>query len=148
MNYAEMRKYDVTNAPNIRATLFVSGCTHNCEGCFNKEQQDFNYGKRWTQETEDIFIEYVKNPLVKGVNILGGEPLQQDKQLLKLLKRIKEETNKNIWLWTGYTYENIKYREELKYIDTLVDGKFEIDKRDIKLKYRGSKNQRIINLKG
>ena len=109
MNYAKIRKLDVTNGPGIRTTLFVSGCTHNCEGCFNKEQQDFNYGNKFTKETEDEFIQLTKNKQIKGVNILGGEPMQQimDDTLLNLLKRIKLETDKPIWLWSGYTFEEI-----------------------------------------
>ena len=139
MRYAKIRKLDVTNGPGIRTTLFVSGCTHNCEGCFNKEQQDFNYGNEFTKETENEFIEYTKSRQIKGVNILGGEPMQQtkDDSLLNLLKRIKIETNKPIWLWSGYKFE----------VDVLIDGKFEIEKRDLMLKYRGSENQRVIDVK-
>ena len=153
MNYAKIRKLDVTNGPGIRTTLFVSGCTHNCEGCFNKEQQDFNYGNKFTKETEDEFIQLTKNKQIKGVNILGGEPMQQimDDTLLNLLKRIKLETDKPIWLWSGYTFEEIvnnpKRLEILREVDVLIDGKFQSDKRDIMLKYRGSSNQRVIDVK-
>ena len=153
MKYAKIRKLDVTNGPGVRTTIFVSGCTHNCEGCFNKEQQDFNYGNDFTKETEDEFIELTKSRQIKGVNILGGEPMQQvmDDTLLKLLKRIKLETNKPIWLWSGYTFEEIinnsKRAEMLREVDVLIDGKFEADKRDIMLKYRGSSNQRVIDVK-
>lgn len=153
MNYAKIRKLDVTNGPGIRTTLFVSGCTHNCEGCFNKEQQDFNYGNKFTKETEDDFIQLTKNKQIKGVNILGGEPMQQimDDTLLNLLKRIKLETDKPIWLWSGYTFEEIvnnpKRLEILREVDVLIDGKFQADKRDIMLKYRGSSNQRVIDVK-
>ena len=153
MNYAKIRKLDVTNGPGIRTTLFVSGCTHNCEGCFNKEQQDFNYGNKFTKETEDEFIQLTKNKQIKGVNILGGEPMQQimDDTLLNLLKRIKLETDKPIWLWSGYTFEEIvnnpKRLEILRDVDVLIDGKFQADKRDIMLKYRGSSNQRVIDVK-
>ena len=153
MNYAKIRKLDVTNGPGIRTTLFVSGCTHNCEGCFNKEQQDFNYGNKFTKETEDEFIQLTKNKQIKGVNILGGEPMQQimDDTLLNLLKRIKLETDKTIWLWSGYTFEEIvnnpKRLEILREVDVLIDGKFQADKRDIMLKYRGSSNQRVIDVK-
>ena len=153
MKYASIRKLDVTNGPGIRTTLFVSGCTHNCEGCFNKEQQDFNYGEEFTKEVEDNFIEYTKSRQIKGVNILGGEPMQQikDDTLLKLLRRIKEETNKPIWLWSGYTFEEIinnpKRLELLKEVDVLIDGKFQKENRDIMLKYRGSNNQRVIDVK-
>ena len=142
----------LSNGPNIRTTLFVSGCTNNCEGCFNKDLQDFNYGNKWTREVENEFIEYVKDTNVKGVNILGGEPMDQihDNDLLNLLKRIKDETKKNIWLWSGYLYENIindkKKFDILSLVDIIVDGKFEIDKRDISLKYRGSSNQRVIDV--
>ena len=153
MNYAKIRKFDVSNGPNIRTTLFVSGCTNRCEGCFNKELQDFNYGSKWDEKIEEEFLSYVRNENVKGVNILGGEPLDQikDNDLLNLLIRIKKETNKEIWLWTGYTIEEVmkdKRRLELiKNVDVVIDGRFELDKRDISLKYRGSSNQRIINVK-
>ena len=153
MKYAKIRKYDISNAPGICTTLFVSGCTHNCDECFNKEQQDFNYGNEFTKEIEDEFIEYVKSKQVKGVNILGGEPMQQlmDDTLLKLLKRIKLEVNKPIWLWSGYTFEEIvnnpKRAEILREVDVLIDGKFEADKRDLMLKYKGSSNQRVIDVK-
>lgn len=152
MNYAKIRKFDVSNGPGVRATLFVSGCTNNCAGCFNKDLQDFNYGNKWTKEVEDEFINQIKNPNVVGVNILGGEPMDQikDKCLPNLLKRIKEETNKSIWLWSGYIYEDIincsKKSEILSYVDVLVDGRFELDKRNISLKYRGSWNQRVIDI--
>lgn len=152
MNYSKIRKFDVSNGPGIRTTLFVSGCTNNCDGCFNKDLQDFNYGDKWTKETEEEFIGYVKNPNIKGVNILGGEPMDQiqDKDLINLLKRIKEETKKSIWLWSGYLYEDIIKNEErlaiLSFVDVLIDGRFEIDKRNISLKYRGSSNQRIIDV--
>ncbi|WP_291708384.1 4Fe-4S single cluster domain-containing protein, partial [Clostridium sp.] len=109
MNYGKIRKFDVSNGPGVRATLFVSGCTNNCEGCFNKDLQDFSYGEKWTKDIEDDFIKQVMNPNIVGVNILGGEPMDQirDKDLSNLLKRIKLETNKSIWLWSGYLYENI-----------------------------------------
>lgn len=153
MNYAKIRKFDVANGPDIRTTLFVTGCTNNCEGCFNKELQDFNSGNPWTKETEDEFLSYVKNPNIRGVNILGGEPMEQtkDNSLVELLKRIKEETGKSIWLWSGFLYENILQDEKkmkiLENVDVLIDGKFELDKRDIMLKYRGSSNQRVIDVK-
>jgi anaerobic ribonucleoside-triphosphate reductase activating protein len=152
MNYAKIRKFDVSNGPGVRTTLFVSGCTNNCEGCFNKDLQNFNYGDKWTKEIEDKFIEYVKNTNVNGVNILGGEPMDQikDKDLYNLLKRIKDETKKSIWLWSGYLYEDILKNEDrmamLSFVDVLVDGRFEINKRNISLKYRGSSNQRVIDI--
>ncbi|WP_300530364.1 anaerobic ribonucleoside-triphosphate reductase activating protein [Peptacetobacter sp.] len=153
MRYEKIRKFDVSNAPGVRSTLFVTGCTHDCKGCFNKELQDFGAGNVWTQEDEDNFVSYVKNDNVVGVNILGGEPMQQvmDDCLPNLLKRVKEETGKSIWLWSGYLLEQIledeKRRKILEYVDVLVDGRFDIDKRNINLKYRGSENQRVIDVK-
>ena len=152
MRYAKIRKFDVANGPDIRTTLFVTGCTNNCEGCFNRDLQDFNSGELWTKEIEDEFLSYVKNPNIKGVNILGGEPMEQtmDDSLVNLLKRVKEETGKDIWLWSGYIYENIindeKKRRILEQVDVLIDGRFQLENRDIKLKYRGSSNQRVIDV--
>ena len=153
MKYAQIRKFDVTNGPGIRTTLFVSGCTHNCEGCFNKEQQSFTYGNEWTQEVEDSFIEAAKNPQIVGISILGGEPMQQlkDVSMLSLLNRLKAEVQKPIWMWTGYTFEellkNSDQKRLLSYVDILIDGRFDITKRDLMLKYRGSSNQRVIDVK-
>lgn len=152
MNYAQIRHYDVANGPGVRASIFVSGCTHNCKNCFNKEAQDFNYGNLYTKEVEDKFMKYVLDDNTKGVSILGGEPLMQtmDDSLLNLLKRIKKETNKEIWLWSGYTYEEAilseKRREILDYVDVLVDGRFEEENKSLLIKFRGSTNQRIIDL--
>ena len=153
MYYAQIRKYDTANGPGIRSSLFVSGCTHNCQGCFNREFMKFNYGKVWTKEVADEFIEMITDPQVKGVTILGGEPMDQiqDDDLLKLLKRIKEETRKDIWLYSGYTYEQImqhKLRKEMLFLcDVLVDGLFVEELKNLKLKFKGSSNQRIIDIK-
>lgn len=151
INYAEIKRYDVANSPYVGSTLFVSGCTNNCEGCFNTIAKDFNYGKEWTNQTEDIFIEYLKDEQVRNANILGGEPMQQDSDaILHLVKRIKSETNVDIWCWTGLLFEDlIKQKDKLeilKYIDVLIDGKFVLSKKDLKLKYRGSSNQRVIDV--
>lgn len=152
MNYAQIRKFDVTNGPGVRTTLFVSGCTHGCPGCFNKEQQDFNYGNRWTEKEEEAFIQYAKNPQIVGISILGGEPLQQfnDKALYSLLLRLRSEVRKPIWLWTGYTWEEImKQTTMLKIItlvDVLIDGRYVETERDLMIKYRGSRNQRVIDV--
>lgn len=151
MRYSEIRKFDVSNGPNVRTTLFVSGCTNNCEGCFNKDLQNFSYGSLWDKEVEDKFISYVRNQNVYGVNILGGEPMEQtmDSDLVNLLERIKKETNKTIWLWSGYTFEQImnddKKKQILSFVDVLIDGRFELENRNISLKYRGSENQRVID---
>lgn len=154
MNYAQIRKYDISNGPGIRATLFVSGCTHNCKGCFNKEYQDFSFGKKMTDLEANEFIAHVlTDDRVVGVNILGGEPLQQikDDVLANILWFIKGETDIPIWLWTGYKLEDVannsKIMDILENVDVLIDGRFEEDKKDLNLKYRGSSNQRVIDMK-
>lgn len=150
MYYAQMRKYDIANGLGIRATLFVSGCRHKCSGCFNEAYQDFEYGTLWDEEAEATFMSYVKDKNVNGVSILGGEPMQQDNHLQELLKRIKEETGKHIWIYSGNTYEQILQdthkKEILQYCDVLVDGPFIEALKDLKLKFRGSSNQRIIDV--
>ena len=151
MNYAAIKRFDVANGSGISTTLFVSGCRFHCEGCHNLEAQDFNYGNEFTKDIEDMFIDYANNSHVNHVSILGGEPFQQDYKILKhLFKRLKYEVNKPIWLWTGYTYEQLtvdKYKKQLlSYIDVLIDGRFIKELKDIKLKFRGSSNQRIINV--
>nr|WP_302599817.1 anaerobic ribonucleoside-triphosphate reductase activating protein [uncultured Cellulosilyticum sp.] len=152
MYYAQMRQYDIANGVGIRATLFVSGCTHKCPGCFNEAYQDFKVGNPWREEEEERFMTYVKNENVHGVTILGGEPMEQtmDDSLLHLLKRIKQETNHTIWIYSGYTFEQIiedsKKLALLEQCDVLVDGPFIESLKDICLKFRGSSNQRIINV--
>ncbi|MBP3929097.1 MAG: anaerobic ribonucleoside-triphosphate reductase activating protein [Peptostreptococcaceae bacterium] len=152
MNYADMRRYDASNWSGINSTLFVSGCTFNCKGCFNKVAQDFNYGKPYTKEVEDLFISYIKDKHVDGACLLGGEVFQQDLDIiLNLVKRIKTETGKPIYVWSGYLWENLIQDEKklkiLKYIDVLIDGQFEEDKKDLTLKHKGSTNQREVNVK-
>lgn len=152
MNYAQIRKMDISNGPGIRVSLFVSGCRFHCLGCFNKEAQDFNFGKQYTQETEDIIYNEVMKPHVQGLSILGGEPLHQNAeglaQLTKLCKRIYK--HKNIWLWTGYKFETAVKDDKLKQLislcDVVVDGQFDYNKKDYTLLYRGSSNQRIIDV--
>lgn len=151
INYAEIKRYDVANSPYVGSTLFVSGCTNNCNGCFNTIAKDFNYGNKWTSDKEDLFITYLQDKQVKNANILGGEPMQQDSNIiLHLAKRIKEETDVNIWCWTGLLFEDLITQNDkleiLKYVDVLIDGRFEIDKKDLNLKYRGSSNQRVIDV--
>lgn len=149
MNYAQIRAFDVANGLGVRTTLFVSGCTHDCEDCFNKDYQDFRYGNEWTQQTEDRLIDLLKNENIAGLSVLGGEPLQQSpRTMYNLFRRVKEETGKNIWLWTGYEYENIPkpFLPCLEYIDVLVDGKYEKSLKNLKLQFRGSSNQRVIDV--
>ena len=146
MKYAKVRKFDIANGPKVRTTLFVSGCTHNCPECFNKDQQSFQYGDLWTEEVEEQFLSYVKNPNVHGVSILGGEPMQQlmDDSLLKLLTRIKEETNKEIWLWSGYTYDEIISNPRRKEILEQVDGAQDTMKEEL---LAAIKIEGIVNVK-
>ena len=152
MYYAQIRKYDIANGPGIRSSLFVSGCTHKCKGCFNEDYKNFRYGKKWNTEACNEFIEMLNDKQVSGVTILGGEPMDQihDDDLLNLVKRIKNETRKNIWIYSGYTYEQIiqheKRKEILSFCDALVDGLFVLELKDLKLKFKGSSNQRIINI--
>lgn len=149
MNYAQIRDMDIVNGEGIAVSLFVQGCSHHCFGCFNQSTWDFQGGERWTDEVEDKFIELCKRNYVSCVSILGGEPFEQW-HLDALLRRIKEEVRKPIWVWTGYliTDDQVmkRHSEALRYIDYLVDGKFEQDKIDMNLRLRGSSNQRIWHI--
>ena len=159
MNYADIKRADVANGVGVRISLFVSGCTHHCKNCFNQEAWDFNYGKEFTEKEIERIIEELDHSYIAGLTLLGGEPLEHvnQKGVLPLVKLVKEKFHhKNIWCYTGYTFEKdvldrmCKEWEEtpelLKYIDVLVDGKFIEEKKDIKLKFRGSSNQRIIDV--
>ena len=159
MNYADIKIADVANGKGVRVSLFVSGCNHHCKGCFNSQAWDFNYGKEFTEKEIDEILEDLNHSYVSGLSILGGEPLeyQNQKGLLPLLKKVKEKfPEKDIWCYTGYTFdkdvtENMfqnwpETKELMSYIDVVVDGKFEEDKKDITLKFRGSSNQRIIDV--
>ena len=139
---------DISNGNGIRVSLFVQGCNFHCKGCFNKDTWDFDNGKEWSMEIEDKFIELCKNPHITAVSILGGEPLQQDDDLLKLLKRIKLEVNKPISLWTGYKFENIPEDKKkiLKYVDEITDGQFIEELKDFRLKFKGSSNQKTYKI--
>lgn len=151
LRYGQIRKYDVANGPGIRTSFFVTGCSHKCFNCFNKEYQDFNYGKLWTDETTREVIEYLNQDQVKGLSILGGEPFQNEVDLKKILVDIKSKSRKSIWVWSGYSYEYIlghrDKRKLLEEVDVLVDGPFIESLKDLNLKFRGSSNQRIIDVK-
>ena len=151
MKYAQIRKYDVANGLGVRTSIFVTGCTHNCFNCFNKEYQDFDFGKPWTKKETQTIIEYLNNDHISGLSILGGEPMQSANDLTSLVKEVKQHSNKDIWLWSGYTYEEVIKHEDrrklLEEIDVLVDGRFIESKKDLTLKFRGSSNQRIIDVK-
>lgn len=158
MKYADIKKYDISNGVGIRVSLFVSGCNHHCKGCFNAEAWDFNYGKVFTDDTINEIIEALKPSYINGLSLLGGEPLDPKNQegILQLLRKVKEVyPEKSIWCYSGYLYEylleqsktNEITKEIISYLDILVDGKFDIDKKDITLLFRGSSNQRIIDVK-
>ena len=160
MNYGELKKTDIANGIGVRVTLFVSGCTHHCPGCFQPETWDFAYGQKYTWETEMEIIEALKPGYVKGLTLLGGEPFEpaNQRELVYLLRRINNEMpKKTIWCYTGYTLETDLLKESrarcavtdemLSRIDVLVDGEFVQAKKDITLRFRGSSNQRIIDLK-
>lgn len=150
MNFAQIRKYDVANGPGIRTTIFVTGCTHKCHNCFNEEYQDFDFGDPWTQKETDEVIEDLKLDEVKGLTILGGEPFQNEVDLLQVLRDIKKEVQKDIWIFSGYTYEEILKDQDKKKLleecDVLVDGRFVEALKDLNLRFRGSSNQRIIDV--
>lgn len=152
MRYGQIRKYDVANGPGIRVSFFVTGCTHNCFNCFNKEYQDFEYGNIWTDKHTQDIIKLLENPHIRGLSVLGGEPFQNSKDLTKVLRDINHSKpqDKDIWVWSGYTYEQIIKDSVrlglLKEIDVLVDGPFVQKLKDLTLKFRGSSNQRIIDV--
>ena len=151
MRYGQIRKFDVANGPGIRTTFFVTGCTHHCPECFNEEYQDFHSGELWTNEQTKEVIKYLNQDVVDGLTILGGEPFQNTEDLIKIVSDIKKESNKSIWIYSGYTYEelikNPVQKELLELVDVLVDGLFKIELKNLKLKFRGSSNQRIIDIK-
>ena len=160
MKYADIKRVDIANGTGVRVSLFVSGCTHHCKGCFNQEAWDFNYGKEYDKQAEEKIMNELDNSYVSGLTILGGEPLEQinQKGLLPLVKKVKEKyPEKTIWCYTGYTFEKdvmgkmYKDWEEtpelLKYIDVMVDGKFEEENKKVGLRFKGSTNQRIIDVR-
>ena len=150
MKYNKIRKMDIANGPGIRVSIFMQGCSFHCEGCFSEETWDFNKGKEFTDETIKEVIELCKKDTIKGLSILGGEALHPKniEGTTKLAKAFKQNfPKKDLWTWTGFLFENIKDKEVLKYIDVLVYGQFQIQNRNPKLKYCGSTNQRVIDVK-
>lgn len=148
-NYAQIRKYDVANGFGIRVSIFCTGCTHKCPGCFNELYQDFNYGEKWTQAQTDLVVEYMKDPAVKGLTLLGGEPFQNT-WLVDVIREVKKQTGKEIWAYSGYIYDKLIQDEDrlemLKECDILIDGPFIQELKDLKLRFRGSSNQRVIDV--
>ena len=145
MRYASIRDLDISNGNDIGVALFTQGCHFHCKNCFNKSTWDFDGGKEFTKETCDKFMKLVNRPFIKRVSILGGEPLAKENvdDVCNALKQIK---NKTIWVYTGYTFETVKNYDIMKYIDYLVDGQYVDELRDLRLKFRGSSNQRIIDV--
>lgn len=151
MNYAEIKKVDIANGPGVRVSLFISGCRNHCKGCFNPETWDFDYGRPFTRETEDEIIEALRPSWIQGLSILGGEPTEEENAavLIPFLKRVRAVLpDKDIWLYSGYTYEALRDKEILTLVDVLVDGPFLLELKDAGLAFRGSRNQRIIDLRG
>ena len=147
MNYADIKKTDIANGPGVRVSLFVSGCRNRCPGCFNPETWDFAYGQPFTRKTEKEILKALRPSWIQGFSILGGDPMEPENQraLLPLLKRIRIMLpGKDVWLYTGYRLEDVQSSPLLPY----VDGPFVESEKDIALAFRGSRNQRIIYLKG
>lgn len=160
MNYGEIKKTDIANGEGVRVSLFVSGCTHCCEGCFNKETWDFRYGKEFTDETQEELLKALSPGYINGLTLLGGEPFEPSNQreLVPFLKKVKEKfPEKTVWCYTGYLFDDELLRESrarceatdemLSLIDVLVDGEFKQELKSLMLKFRGSSNQRIIDVK-
>ena len=177
MNYAAIKKTDVANGPGIRVSLFVSGCTHRCKGCFNSEAWDFSFGQRYTRETEEEILEALAPDHIRGLSLLGGEPMEPENRgtVLSLLQTVRQRyPGKDIWCYTGYRYEEdlLAWAQEeqerkaccsegdiseggepgevtklLSLIDVLVDGEFVEEEKNLRLAFRGSENQRLIDVK-
>ncbi|MCI9373551.1 MAG: anaerobic ribonucleoside-triphosphate reductase activating protein [Lachnospiraceae bacterium] len=160
MYFSEIKECDIANGPGVRVTVFVSGCTHHCNGCFNEMTWDFQYGREFTKEDMEKIIKLLEPSYIAGLTLLGGEPMEYVNQqgLLPLLRRVKEQyPDKTIWCYTGYLYDRDildnfcgkweETRELLSYLDVIVDGEFVEAQKDISLRFRGSSNQRIIDVK-
>lgn len=159
MHYAEIKNCDIANGPGVRVSLFVSGCTHHCPGCFNQVAWDFDYGEEFTQQTIDRILEMLKPGYIKGLTLLGGEPFEPENQgpVVELLRQIKAKyPQKSIWAFSGYLFDRDILsgrlgdweitKEYLSYLDVLVDGPFVEAKKNLSLRFRGSENQRIIDV--
>lgn len=160
MNYAAIKPRDIANGPGVRVSLFVSGCRHHCKGCFNQEAWDFDYGQPFTAETEEEILNLLRPGFVKGLTLLGGEPFDPRNQeaVVGLLRKIRKEMpKKSIWAFSGYLFDRdllagqvgdvALVREYLSYVDVLVDGPFVEEKKNLSLRFRGSENQRLIDVK-
>lgn len=171
MHYSNIIEEDIANGQGVRTTLFISGCKFHCKECFNSKAWDFNYGKEYTEETESYILEQVSKPYIKGLSLLGGDPLWQDvdglKQLRQLVQKV-HDLDKTVWIWSGFTWEELLRKGRLTDrmtdkeweivsidiqklclvcdCDVFVDGLFEYDKKDLSLAWRGSRNQRVIDV--
>ncbi len=156
MNYATIKNCDIANGPGVRVSLFVSGCTHRCPGCFNEVAWDFNYGEPFTQDTIDYLLQLLRPDYIQGITLLGGEPFEPQNQeaVVELLRQVKKTyPKKSVWAFSGYLFEKdilsgrIGNTEEfLSYLDVLVDGPFIEAKKNLSLRFRGSENQRLIDV--
>ena len=159
MNYATIKPRDIANGPGVRVSLFVSGCTHHCKGCFNQEAWDFDFGQPFTQETIDSILRELSPGFVRGLTLLGGEPFEPENQpaIVELLRQIKTNyPEKTIWAFSGYLFDRDIWpgklgdpaitREYISYLDVLVDGPFVESKKNLSLRFRGSENQRLIDI--
>ena len=159
MNYGEIKKTDIANGVGVRVSLFVSGCRHHCQNCFNEDTWDFNFGKPFNESAQKEVIDALSKPFIAGLTLIGGEPFEAENQkpLLDFVKKVRSiYENKNIWCYSGFTFDEIMgksrasgptAKELISYIDVLVDGRFVENLKDISLKFRGSSNQRIIDIK-
>lgn len=152
MNYAALKKFDIANGPGVRVSLFVSGCRHHCKNCFNSEAWDFNFGKPFTEKTQQEILAELSKDYISGLSLLGGEPFEPENRpaLTELLKEVKARfPKKQLWCYTGFEFETLKEnaKEMLSLIDVLVDGKFIEEKKSPDLIFRGSSNQRIIDVR-
>lgn len=159
MNYAAIKKTDTANGPGIRVSLFVSGCTHHCKGCFNAETWDFAYGKPYTEATREEILEALRPDYIRGLSLLGGEPMEPANRpsVLQLVKEVRQQyPQKDIWCYTGYTFDRDllawiaggdgETEELLSLLDVLVDGEFVEERKNLRLPFRGSENQRLIDV--
>lgn len=150
MRYNKIRKMDISNGPGIRVSIFMQGCSFHCKDCFNSETWDFKVGKEFNDEVINKVLDLASLPHIVGLSILGGEPMHPNNRegTIKLAKAFKKRyPNKDIWVWSGYLFDELKDIEGLSYIDTLVDGRFVLEQANPTLKFRGSSNQRVIDVK-
>lgn len=156
MNYADIRPIDVANGPGVRVSVFVSGCTHHCRECFNPETWDFNYGAPFTEPEVEAVLKHLEPAYIKGMSLLGGEPFEPENQpvVLELVRRVRERyPHKDVWCYSGYLFEALRdgkvgthSRALLEQLDVLVDGPFVIEQKELSLRFRGSANQRLVDV--